>query len=72
MKRILLLAAVLFLSPFSLMAEGDASDNASIESDCRQTGTDIGLKGQDLADYVTECVAANMEAPAAGGEEKSE
>lgn len=68
MKRVLLLAMLLVMSPFTLMAQGDTS----VEADCRETGKDIGLEGQDLADYVVECVAANTEAPAAGDEERSE
>lgn len=74
MKRILLLAALLFLSPLSLMAETmeGATEDASIAADCRQNGTDIGLKDADLDEYVAECVAANSDAAGMEKEEKPE
>ncbi|MDH5436553.1 MAG: hypothetical protein OEX83_07320 [Gammaproteobacteria bacterium] len=71
MKRILLLVVLLFLSPLSLMAESMEGD-AGVAGDCRQNGMDIGLKDEDLEEYVAECVAANSDAEGMVKEEKAE
>jgi hypothetical protein len=53
--------SVLFLLAFSSMAFATDVSRASIAADCRAEGSALGIKPEDLNEYVKECVKEFLE-----------
>jgi hypothetical protein len=68
------LAIIAFaLAPLSAFASAEV-DKEQIENYCSQEATEKGVPAEEVADYVADCVAANLKAETEieGEEEKSE
>jgi len=59
MKQILLMIALLVSVPFYAVAADAQAAEGDVAAQCKKTGEDLGLMGEDLNDYVKECVDAN-------------